>query len=106
MDLEPNVGSASYFTLPARVNLSPDSPTQMFRHNLRILRSLMTFLALSASGMFIASENRPILFKCVAFLARFIGHDTFISTEMKYNCLMSVISLARLGVSGDLQSGD
>lgn len=34
-------------TLAARVNLSPDSPTQMLRHNLRILTSRMGFLDLS-----------------------------------------------------------
>lgn len=32
-------------TFAARVNLSPDSPTQMFKHNLRICRSRITFLA-------------------------------------------------------------
>lgn len=31
-------------TLAARVSLSPDSPTQMFRHNLRICKSRITFL--------------------------------------------------------------
>lgn len=34
-------------TLAARVSLSPDSPTQMFRHNLRICRSRITFFVLS-----------------------------------------------------------
>lgn len=34
-------------TLAARVNLSPDSPTQMFRQSLRILRSRIMFFALS-----------------------------------------------------------
>ena len=34
-----------------------------------------------------------------------LGHNTFKSTEIKYN-LMSVISLSRLGVGGDLKSGD
>lgn len=33
------------FTLAARVSLSPDSPTQMFKHNLRICKSRITFLA-------------------------------------------------------------
>ena len=64
----------------------------------------MTFLALSASGMFIPSENRPIYEMCCLIFAR-LGHNTFKSTEMKYN-LMSVISLSRLGVGGDLKSGD
>lgn len=32
-------------TLAARVSLSPDSPTQMFKHNLRICKSRITFLA-------------------------------------------------------------
>lgn len=36
---------SSIFTLAARVSLSPDSPTQMFRHNLRICKSRITFLA-------------------------------------------------------------
>lgn len=34
-------------TLAALVSLSPDSPTQMFRHNLRIRRSRIMFLDLS-----------------------------------------------------------
>lgn len=34
-------------TLAARVSRSPDSPTQMFRHNLRMCRSRITFLVLS-----------------------------------------------------------
>lgn len=34
-------------TLAARVNLSPLSPTQMLRHNLRMCNSLITFLDLS-----------------------------------------------------------
>lgn len=37
----------SKHTLAARVSLSPDSPTQMFKHNLRILNSRMRFLAFS-----------------------------------------------------------
>ena len=38
-------------TLAARVSLSPDSPTQMFRHNLRILTSRMTFLDASFGSL-------------------------------------------------------
>lgn len=34
-------------TLAARVSLSPDSPTQMFKHNLRILNSRIRFLDFS-----------------------------------------------------------
>lgn len=34
---------AGQLTFAARVNLSPDSPTQMFRHNLRICSSRITF---------------------------------------------------------------
>lgn len=36
---------AGQLTFAARVNLSPDSPTQMFRHNLRICSSRITFFA-------------------------------------------------------------
>lgn len=42
-----NVEKKSKHTLAARVSLSPDSPTQMFKHNLRILNSRMRFLAFS-----------------------------------------------------------
>lgn len=31
-------------TLAARVSLSPDSPTQIFKHNFRIFKSRITFL--------------------------------------------------------------
>ena len=41
--------SSLIFTFPALVNLSPDSPTQMFRQSLRILRSLMGFFALASA---------------------------------------------------------
>ena len=40
-------------TLPALVSLSPDSPTQMLRHSFLIFRSLITFLVLSFSGIFV-----------------------------------------------------
>ena len=39
--------SVRFYTFPARVSLSPDSPTQMLRQSFLILRSLMGFLDLS-----------------------------------------------------------
>ena len=39
-------------TLAALVNLSPDSPTQMLTHNLRMRNVLMTFLDLSLGSRF------------------------------------------------------
>ena len=39
-------------TLAALVSLSPDSPTQMFTHNLRMRNVLITFLVLSFTSFF------------------------------------------------------
>jgi len=39
-------------TLAALVSLSPDSPTQMFRHSLRMCRSRMEFFDLSLTSFF------------------------------------------------------
>lgn len=39
-------------TLAARVSLSPDSPTQMFRHSFLMCRFLITFLELSLGAFF------------------------------------------------------
>merc|ERR1711994_1008453 len=39
-------------TLAALVSLSPDSPTQMLRHNLRIFVSRIAFLALDSATIF------------------------------------------------------
>lgn len=44
-------------TLAARVSLSPDSPTQMFKHNFRIRNSRIGFLAGSFLIFFPAGEG-------------------------------------------------
>merc|ERR1712047_62668 len=44
-------------TFAARVSLSPDSPTQMFKHNLRILNSLMGFFAFFSATILTIYHN-------------------------------------------------
>jgi hypothetical protein len=44
------------FTFAALVNLSPDSPTQMFKHNFRIFNCRMTLFDLSLAGAFSAAD--------------------------------------------------
>ena len=46
-------------TLAALVNLSPDSPTQIFKHSLRILTSRIGFFVLSFS--FLADRTTTFL---------------------------------------------
>ena len=49
-------------TLAALVNLSPDSPTQMLTHNLRMRSCLITFLVLSLVSFFATLDNGMIFF--------------------------------------------
>lgn len=48
----PLSGYKGKFTFAALVSLSPDSPTQIFKHNLRMCKSLMGFFVLSLTSRF------------------------------------------------------
>ena len=98
---------AQIFTFPARVSLSPDSPTQMLRQSFLILRSLIGFLDLSLppSTIFL-SETGPTISNCYPNMrARWLGQaSSHFITEYLVSVLVSASTTSTTCSSGHLES--
>merc|ERR1719431_640350 len=98
---------AQIFTFPARVSLSPDSPTQMLRQSFLILRSLMGFLDLSLPpSTIILSETGPTISQCYPnTFSRIVGTDIFtFLTDCSVSVLVSTGAASSTCSSGHLES--
>jgi hypothetical protein len=82
-------------TLAARVNLSPLSPTQMFKHSLRILTSLIQFLDLVSATILAcisAKRNWQLIFIILTRVFRRI-FEVIVEKEFVMKCLAIVFKI-------------